>query len=135
MEAAIEPGVTSVALTNINSTCDAWEFVKLCRDAGIKTILGVEFRNGDKFLYVLLAPNNMGVWIHEFLSAHLLEKKEFPDYPVATFFDDLYDGFVIFPLISALPSIIRAKVSNGEVFSVSPSPLSKVITLIFPVDL
>src|SRR5580698_7695773 len=36
--------------------------------------------------------------------------------------------------ISALPSIICAKVSKGDVFSVSPSPLSKDITLMFPVD-
>src|SRR5450432_311839 len=36
--------------------------------------------------------------------------------------------------ISALPSMIWAKVSKGEVFSVNPSPLSKDITLIFPVD-
>ena len=36
--------------------------------------------------------------------------------------------------ISALPSMICAKVSKGEVFSVRPSPLSKDMILIFPVD-
>src|SRR5580658_9981888 len=36
--------------------------------------------------------------------------------------------------ISALPSMIWAKVSNGEVFSVNPSPLSKDMMLILPVD-
>jgi DNA polymerase III alpha subunit len=38
-------GVTALALTNINSTCDAWDFVKHCREAQIKPILGVEIRN------------------------------------------------------------------------------------------
>jgi len=27
---AVEKGVTSLALTNINSSCDLWEFVCLC---------------------------------------------------------------------------------------------------------
>src|SRR5688572_28178709 len=36
--------------------------------------------------------------------------------------------------ISALPSMIWAKVSKGDVFSVNPSPLSNDMTLIFPVD-
>src|SRR5882757_8645854 len=36
--------------------------------------------------------------------------------------------------ISALPSMIWAKVSKGEVFSVNPSPLSKDMILMLPVD-
>lgn len=36
--------------------------------------------------------------------------------------------------ISALPSMIWAKVSKGDVFSVNPSPLSKDMILILPVD-
>src|SRR5712664_3375025 len=36
--------------------------------------------------------------------------------------------------ISARPSMIWANVSKGLVFSVSPSPLSKDMMLIFPVD-
>lgn len=82
VEAAVEQGVSTMALTNINSTYDHWEFVKLCREQSIKPVLGVEFRNGDEFLYILLAKNNKGLaWINEFLSEHLLEKKEFPLLP------------------------------------------------------
>ena len=55
--AALEHGVTSLALTNINATCDSWEFVKRCREAGIKPILGVEIRNADKLLYILISDN------------------------------------------------------------------------------
>jgi hypothetical protein len=35
---------------------------------------------------------------------------------------------------SVFPSMICAKVSNGEIFSVNPSPLSKDMILILPVD-
>ncbi len=76
---AADKGITSLALTNINSTCDTWEFVKLCRQAGIHPVTGVEIRNEEKLLYIFLAANNEGLtWIHHFLSEHLIEKKEFP---------------------------------------------------------
>ncbi|HEY4155014.1 MAG TPA: DNA polymerase III subunit alpha [Puia sp.] len=97
IQTAVEHGITSLALTNINSTCDSWEFVKLCREAGIKPIPGVEIRNGDKLLYILLAANNKGLaWMHSFLSEHLLEKKDFPE-SGQSFFPDSWDGFVIYP--------------------------------------
>ena len=35
VETAVNNGVTALALTNINTTCDLWEFVKLCRENGI----------------------------------------------------------------------------------------------------
>ena len=100
VEAAVEHGTPSLALTNINSTCDAWEFVQLCNDNGIKPIIGVEIRNGDRFLYLLIAANSDGLaWIHEFLSIHLIEKRAFPeiaDNPV--FFNSPQDGFVLYLL-------------------------------------
>ena len=40
--AGVEAGATSLALTNINSTCDAWDFVLFCQQKNIKPILGVE---------------------------------------------------------------------------------------------
>ncbi len=81
IEAAIEQGVTSLALTNINSTCDVWDFVKLCREAGINPVPGVEIRNGDTLLYILLAANDKGLaWINAFLGEHLVNKKPFPEW-------------------------------------------------------
>lgn len=97
---ALDNGVSTLALTNINSTCDLWEFVKLAHKAGIKPIAGVEVRNDDKLLYILLAANNKGLsWIHEFLSDHLVNKKQFPETsPAIGFFENTNDGFVIYPL-------------------------------------
>jgi DNA polymerase III alpha subunit len=48
---AVEKGISSLALTNINSTVDAWPFVKLCEKNNIKPIIGVEIRNDDELLY------------------------------------------------------------------------------------
>ncbi|WP_343701320.1 DNA polymerase III subunit alpha [Chitinophaga sp.] len=77
---AKDNGITSLALTNINATTDAWTFVLECQEAGIKPILGLECRNGAAFRYVLLARNMEG-WLHinQFLSRHLQQNIPFPD--------------------------------------------------------
>ncbi len=108
VKAAAERGVLSLALTNINSTCDIWDFVKACREENIQPIVGVEVRNEDTLLYILLAANNAGLaWINEFLSDHLMEKKPFPvaaaDKP---FFTKIIDGFVIYPLHAKKPEAL-----------------------------
>ena len=103
--AGVEAGATSLALTNINSTCDAWDFVRYCRREGIKPIPGVEIRNDNRLLYTLIAANNNGFrQINDFLSDHLLEKKPFPQ-PDALQppFRQSGDGFIIYPLGGKTP--------------------------------
>jgi DNA-directed DNA polymerase III PolC len=96
IKTAVEKGITSLALTNINSTSDAWEFLKHAKDAGIKPVIGAEIRNGDKLLFILIAANNRGLTrIHEFLSEHLINKQPFPEQ--IELFKDPADGFVIYP--------------------------------------
>ena len=99
VETAVEKRVTSLALTNINSTCDVWEFVKICREQKVKPIVGTEIRNGDKLLYILIAANNKGyAWINQFLSEHLITKKDFPGPSEdLQLFENGWDGFVIYP--------------------------------------
>lgn len=93
IKAAVEHGITALTLCNINSTYDHWEFVKLCREAGIKPVLGVEIRNHHSHCYLIIAKNNSGLqWLNEFLSHHLINKLEFPADPHAP-----EDVFVIYP--------------------------------------
>ena len=47
VKAGAEAGATTMALTNINSTTDLWDFVQDCRNLGIKPIAGAEIRNGN----------------------------------------------------------------------------------------
>ena len=121
---AVDKGISSIALTNINSTCDIWEFVKLAHEAGIKPIAGAEIRNDDTLLYILIAANNKGLaWIHSFLSEHLIEKKTFPE--AAVFFENKSDGFVIYPL----PAKPFPDLASNEMIGVLPWELNKLITL------
>ncbi len=73
-------GVKAMALTNINTTSDAWDFVDYCRLQNIKPVLGAEIRNDSELCYILLAKNNAGFFaINRFISEHLQQKKDFPD--------------------------------------------------------
>ena len=124
---AAELGITSLAITNINNTCDAWDFVHYCEKYKIKPIIGAEIRNSDQLLYILLAANNQGIqWLNQFLSNHLLGKKDFPDFPDEEgFFNDPWDGFVIYPfgkktLTQLLPN---------EKIGVHPEQVNKLFSL------
>lgn len=100
VKAASELGVAAMALTNINSTCDTWDFVNFCRQEDIKPIIGAEIRNGDELLYILLAANDDGFsQINQFLSEHLQAAKPFPKHANEhAIFNERWDGFVIYPL-------------------------------------
>src|SRR5579863_10245230 len=99
----IDAGATALALTNINSTCDTWDFVQYCREAGVRPIAGVEIRNDNKLLYILLAANNTGFQqINAFLSENLLAGRDFPDTPTGVF-QRPQDGFIIYPFGSRSP--------------------------------
>ncbi|HVV05254.1 MAG TPA: DNA polymerase III subunit alpha [Puia sp.] len=120
-----EKGARAMALTNINTTCDAWDFVQYCREKHIKPVLGAEVRNGHRLLYILLARNNQGFrWINEFISGHMLEKKDFPDVVQgASFFDRPDDGYVIYPLGSRLPQDLLV----NEYIGVLPGEVGKLV--------
>lgn len=79
VETAVHYQVTSLALTEVNNTSGVFDFVRLCQQAGIKPVVGVEFRNGDEFCYVCLAKDTEGfAEINRFLSQYLLAEKPFP---------------------------------------------------------
>ncbi len=151
VQAAVEAGCTALALTNINSTCDAWDFVQYCREQGIKPILGVEIRNENVWQYTLLAANNNGFRrINEFLSEYLLQKKAFPvrsgdaarsgDTKQSggtggsgdaersggeNLFADPSDGFVIYPLHTKAPE----QLLSNERIGVLPEEVNKLIRM------
>jgi DNA polymerase-3 subunit alpha len=132
VKTAVSLGVTTLALTNINNTADTWEFVRLCKAEKIKPVAGAEIRNGDQLLYILLAANNRGfAWINHFISSHLTEKNEdakklkkpFPEMATGEpFFEDLWDGYVIYPAGSKSPD----NLFPNERIGIQPTELSKL---------
>jgi error-prone DNA polymerase len=119
----LEAGTSTLALTNINSTCDAWDFVQDCREAGIRPILGAEIRNGNRLLYILLAANNAGFQdINAFLSEHLLGKKDFPATPRGVF-PRPQDGFIVHPFGARQPEDLAV----NELIGVLPQEVNRLL--------
>jgi len=87
-------GLPKLVLTDINNTTGIPDFVKLTKKEGIQPVGGVDVRNGDSSLYILIAKNNSGFFeINHFLSEHHLAKTEYP--MEAPSFKEV---FVIYPL-------------------------------------
>jgi DNA-directed DNA polymerase III PolC len=120
-------GIRSLALTNINGTPDAWDFVHYCRDtkAGtepeIKPVLGSEIRNSNEFCYLLMARNDTGLMhINRFISKYKIADKPFPARPV---FD--HDVFVIYALGKYQPDELK----DNELISVRVSEINKLFSV------
>lgn len=111
-----------LALTNINCTCDSWDFVKFCKEKDIKPVIGVEIRNEDTPLYILIARNNNGfACINEFLSYHLQHKKNFPDH-AAAYFQNNPDLYIIYPFVRKAPGDLLP----GEYIGILATELNKL---------
>ena len=69
----------SLALTDINTVTGIYDFVKLCHEANIKPIVGVEFRQNNQLLFIGLAKNQKGIGeMCRLLTKHNLSKTNVP---------------------------------------------------------
>ncbi|MEM7373805.1 MAG: DNA polymerase III subunit alpha [Bacteroidota bacterium] len=90
---AVEHRIPALALTDIHNTSACYDFVQVCRKAGIHPVIGMEFRKGDQLLYVALARNLNGFReINEFYSRYALQHRDFPELP--PYWSEVY---VIYP--------------------------------------
>jgi len=87
-------GYSSFVVADVNNTSAILNTVRLCKEAGLKPIAGIDFRNGAKQMYVGIALNNQGFKeLNVHLSAHL--HTDLPYEPIAPEFDNAY---IIYPL-------------------------------------
>ncbi len=118
VQLAVANGVQAMALTNINSTADLWDFVDFCQQQQIKPVAGTEVRNEGIFMYLLLAKNNRGLLaIHRFLSEHLRQKQPFPLRPVVG--DDVH-------VVFALGRYAAADLLPNEWLGIQPNEVNKL---------
>lgn len=118
---AVEAGASSLAITNINNTCDLWDFVDDCRKNDIKPIGGAEIRNEDQLMYILLARNSKGIAnINHFISTHLQHAIPFPQRSGV-----LEHVWVIYPL----GTVNVADLEPHELIGVQPTEVNKLFGL------
>lgn len=111
-------GATAMALTDINTVTGIYEFYKTCNEAGIKPIVGMELREGQKLLYIALAKNRKGLGeINRWRTKHNLEGT-----PLPASAPDFENVAVIYPL-GNVPLALKPH----EYIGMRPEDLSQLI--------
>jgi len=79
LDLAIQNGIGTLALTDINTTMGIPELVKEAATKGIKPIAGCEFSNEDDLLFIGLARNREGLKeLNDWQTKHNLQEKPYP---------------------------------------------------------
>ncbi|WP_162127454.1 DNA polymerase III subunit alpha [Flavobacterium phycosphaerae] len=90
---AVGCSVTAMALTDINTVTGIYDFIKACKEVTIKPLVGIDFRNNGKQLYIGLARNRNGIAeMNRLVTKHNFENTLLPE--VAPNFENV---FVIYP--------------------------------------
>ena len=93
VQAAVAHGIQTLALTDVHRASGIFDFVKACQLAGVKPVLGMEFRQNDSLMYICIAQNAEGLaQIHRFASEYLLASEPWPERPPVS-----PDVWTIFP--------------------------------------
>ncbi len=113
---AAELGIRVLALTDINNTSGVFEFVQECIKHDITPIIGMEFRQDNKLLYVGLAKNQTGFReMNYFLSQHNLNGTPLPQQA-----PELENVIVIYPTEN-----IPLKLKENEYIGIRPADITK----------
>jgi DNA-directed DNA polymerase III PolC len=115
---AVSCGVTAMALTDINTVTGIYDFIKGCRTAGIKPLVGMEFRSEHQLRYIGLAKNARGLGLmNRFLTTHNFDRTPLPfNAP------DTADAFFIYPFENA-PQALK----ENEYIGIRPEQLQQLV--------
>lgn len=118
VQQATSLGVKAMALTDINTVTGIYQFIKLCQDAGIKPLVGMEFRSSQKLRYIGIAKNGVGMaQMNRFLTNHNFEDISLPFQA-----PEITDAVFIYPLEN-VPSILK----ENEYIGIRPQQLQKLV--------
>ena len=117
IQQAVASSVKAMALTDINTVTGIYDFVKACKEAGIKPLVGMEFRNNNQFRYIGLAKNAEGLAeMNRFLTKHNFDNSALPfEAP------EFKEVFVIYPFENA-PAVLK----ENEYIGIRPEQLPKL---------
>jgi len=123
---AVACGMESLCMADINNTSGIIELMKYCREADIRPIAGIEFRNGDEWLYTGIALNNHGYYqLNDFLSRYRLSRASLPrEAPV------LKDVVFLYPYRRKPAGDLR----ENEFIGVRPHEVNRLVGNEYPRD-
>lgn len=118
VDAAVEAGAETLCLTDINTMTAIYEFLKTCKNARIKPIVGMEFRDEGELLYIALAKNEHALSeINQLLTNHNCD-----EVPLPRHHPKFKQCFTIYPLEN-----VPAKLLDYEYIGVRPDQVNLLI--------
>ena len=125
VEKASAMGINALALTDINNSSGVVDFVRSCNKKGIKPVAGMEFRQGDRLLFVGLAQNQNGFReLNSYRTQTNLGKTEIQESAPA-----FKNVFVIYAQEN-MPEVLR----ENEFAGIRPSQAGKLLRTKLPRD-
>lgn len=117
VEQAIGYGLKAMALTDVNTVTGIYDFVKACKTANIKPLVGIEFRSVNKLHFITLAKHKDGIGE----MCRLLTKHNIDGTAIPLFAPDFNHVIVIYP-IDNVPLILK----DYEYIGIRPEQLAKL---------
>jgi len=120
IDMALEMGQRAIALTDINNTSACLNFVRLAEQKGLKPLLGIDYREGDRQQFVGIAKDNRGFQeLNAYLSDFLHQKQAIPERA-----KKLEGAYVIYPFRNYRHQFIRLR--RNEFIGIAPEELSQL---------
>jgi len=114
----VKKGHDTAVLTDINNSSGVFPFIKLCREKGINGLVGMEYKNKDKLLYIGMAKNEAGFReLNILMTRANYYKQPLPE--VAPVFNQV---FIIYPLGSRKVNALR----ENEYIGIKPNQINKI---------
>lgn len=115
---ASQCGVTTLALTDINTITGIYDFAKACTQKGIRPVAGMEIRLGHELLYITLAQSCNGLAeVNRLVTAHNCDGV--PLEPVAPAFREVV---TIYP-VHSVPKVLK----NNEYVGIRAEQLNLLV--------
>lgn len=112
-------GYDTAVLTDINNSSATLDFIKQCREVGINGLAGMEFRNGNRLLYVGIAKNEQGFKeLNDLMTSANRYKSALP--AVAPEFDNV---FVVYPY----GAVKEGELKDNEFIGIRPHEINRFV--------
>jgi len=119
VKAMLHFGYDTAVLTDINNSSGALEFIKHCRKNNLNGLVGMEFRNGDRLLYIGIAKNELGFKeLNELITKVNREKTPLPEVPPL-----LHNAYIVYPYGSRKISQLH----DNEYIGIRPGELNRIV--------
>jgi len=117
VEWAQENNEKQLAFTDINCTAGCIEFIRLAKEAGIKPIIGIDFRLGVDLQYIALARSRSSfAEMNRFLSEAQIKAEDLPAEA------SLKEAFIIYPF----DKVPKRELYSYEYIGIAPHELNKL---------